>query len=120
MRRSAQIAKRVRTTQVAKTRRPLTKIIQPGSVARVDLASAWSVDSLPTNVGRSTKEIISAVNSGEVTALVVGGVDPLDLDNSNETLSALKKISNCTCFKCTAFSGATWNPCKLCSRLCNK
>ena len=61
------------------------------AAARVDLASAWSVDSLPTNVGRSTKEIISAVNSGEVTALVVGGVDPLDLDNSNETLSALKK-----------------------------
>jgi NADH-quinone oxidoreductase subunit G len=61
------------------------------AAARVDLASAWSVDSLPTNVGRSTREIISAVNSGEVTALVVGGVDPLDLDNSTETLSALKK-----------------------------
>ncbi|CAB4878775.1 unannotated protein [freshwater metagenome] len=33
MRRSAQIAKSVRTTHVAKTRRPLTAIIQPGSVA---------------------------------------------------------------------------------------
>jgi len=61
------------------------------AAARVDLASAWSVSSLPTNVGRSTKEIISAANSGEVTALVVGGIDPLDLDNSAETLSALKK-----------------------------
>ena len=61
------------------------------AAARVDLASAWSVSSLPTNVGRSTKEIISAANSGEVTALVVGGIDPLDLDNSAEALSALKK-----------------------------
>jgi NADH-quinone oxidoreductase subunit G len=59
--------------------------------ARVDLASAWSVAAVPTTVGRSTKEIISAVNSGEINALVVGGVDPLDLENSAETLSALKK-----------------------------
>jgi NADH-quinone oxidoreductase subunit G len=61
------------------------------AAARVDLASAWSVAAVPTTVGRSTKEIVSAVNSGELNALVVGGVDPLDLDNSTETLSALKK-----------------------------
>ncbi len=61
------------------------------AAARVDIASAWSVATVPTNVGRSTKEIIAAVNSGELSALVVGGVDPLDLDNSAETLAALKK-----------------------------
>jgi NADH-quinone oxidoreductase subunit G len=61
------------------------------AAARVDLASAWSVAAVPTTLGRSTKEIVSAINSGELNALVVGGVDPLDLDNSSETLSALKK-----------------------------
>jgi NADH-quinone oxidoreductase subunit G len=42
------------------------------AAARVDLASAWSVTSVPANIGRSTKEIISAVNEGDITALVVG------------------------------------------------
>jgi NADH-quinone oxidoreductase subunit G len=61
------------------------------AAARVDLASAWSVTSVPANIGRSTKELIAAVNAGDINALVVGGVDPHDLDNTAETLTALKK-----------------------------
>jgi len=37
------------------------------------------------------KKLFSAINSGELNALVVGGVDPLDLDNYSETISAIKK-----------------------------
>jgi len=66
--------------------RPITD-----SVARQEIADAWSVDSLPSQIGRSTSEIISAVNSGEIGALLVGGVDPLDLANNKEALAALDK-----------------------------
>ncbi|CAB4663423.1 unannotated protein [freshwater metagenome] len=59
--------------------------------ARVDVATAWGVGSLPTTVGRSGAEIIAAVNAGQLDALVVGGVDPLDADKSHETLQAFKK-----------------------------
>ena len=55
------------------------------------MATVWGVDSLPTEVGRSTSQIIDAVNAGAIGALVVGGVDPLDWDNSQATLAALEK-----------------------------
>jgi len=47
--------------------------------ARVDIQTAWGVDSLPSNVGRDTSEILDALHSGEIEALLVGGVDPLDI-----------------------------------------
>ena len=50
--------------------------------ARVDVAAAWSVDSLPTNPGRSTTEILHALTVKNLDAVVVGGVDPLDISNS--------------------------------------
>ena len=59
--------------------------------ARVDMAALWNTDSLPTEIGRSTSQIIDAVNAGQIGALVVGGVDPLDADNNVATLSALDK-----------------------------
>ena len=61
------------------------------AAARVDMATVWGADSLPTEVGRSTSQIIDAVNAGAIGALVVGGVDPLDWDNSQATLAALEK-----------------------------
>jgi NADH-quinone oxidoreductase subunit G len=61
------------------------------AAARVDIAALWNTDSLPTEIGRSTSQIIEAVNSGSIGALVVGGVDPLDGDNSQATLVALDK-----------------------------
>jgi NADH-quinone oxidoreductase subunit G len=59
--------------------------------ARVDMAALWNTDSLPTEIGRSTSQIIDAVHAGQIGALVVGGVDPLDADNSVATLAALDK-----------------------------
>jgi NADH-quinone oxidoreductase subunit G len=61
------------------------------AAARVDIAALWNTDSLPTEVGRSTSQIIEAVNSESIGALVVGGVDPLDGHNSQATLAALDK-----------------------------
>ncbi len=55
--------------------------------ARVDVAAAWSVDSLPSNPGRSTSEILLALSVNNLDAVVIGGVDPLDI--SNEALTQL-------------------------------
>ena len=61
------------------------------AAARVDIAALWSTASLPTEIGRNTSQIIEAVNAGQIGALIIGGVDPLDADNSAATLAALDK-----------------------------
>ena len=61
------------------------------AAARVDIAAAWGVDSLPTTPGRSTSEIISALAAGDLDAVVVGGVDAHDLPHGREAIAALKK-----------------------------
>ncbi|MTA70398.1 MAG: NADH-quinone oxidoreductase subunit G, partial [Actinobacteria bacterium] len=61
------------------------------AAARVDIAAAWSAQSLPTENGLNATQIIAAVNSGSIGALVVGGVDPLDNAESAQTLAALEK-----------------------------
>jgi NADH-quinone oxidoreductase subunit G len=61
------------------------------AAARVDIAALWNTDSLPTEVGRTGSQIIDAINAGQIGALVVGGVDPLDIDNNQATLAALDK-----------------------------
>jgi len=61
------------------------------AAARVDIAALWNANSLPADIGRNTSQIIEAVNSGHIGALVVGGVDPLDADNNGATLAALNK-----------------------------
>ena len=50
--------------------------------ARVDVAAAWSVDSLPSNPGRTTSEILLALSVKNLDAVVIGGVDPLDISNT--------------------------------------
>jgi NADH-quinone oxidoreductase subunit G len=61
------------------------------AAARVDIAALWNTTSLPAEIGRNTSQIIDAVNAGHIGALIVGGVDPLDADNSAATLAALEK-----------------------------
>jgi NADH-quinone oxidoreductase subunit G len=60
------------------------------AAARVDIAAAWGVDSLPTEEGRSSTQIISALASGDLDAVVVGGVDAHDLPSSSQAIAALK------------------------------
>ncbi|CAM3189576.1 NADH-quinone oxidoreductase subunit G [Stackebrandtia soli] len=46
---------------------------------RAALARYWGVDSLPATPGRDTASILAAAASGELSGLVVAGVDPADL-----------------------------------------
>jgi NADH-quinone oxidoreductase subunit G len=57
--------------------------------ARVDVATAWGVDRLPEGAGRDTDAVLGAVHTGEVRALLVGGVDPHDLPDPTGALAAL-------------------------------
>jgi NADH-quinone oxidoreductase subunit G len=61
------------------------------AAARVDIASLWNVDSLPSEIGRSADQIIADVNNEKIKALLVGGIDPLDGPNPAATIAALEK-----------------------------
>ena len=61
------------------------------AAARVDIAAVWNTESIPAEIGRSTHQIIEAVHAGQIGALLVGAVDPLDGDNSQAALAALDK-----------------------------
>jgi NADH-quinone oxidoreductase subunit G len=57
--------------------------------ARVDVATAWGLDSLPEQPGRDGDAIVAALLSGELRGLVVGGVDPDDTADPAAFRSAL-------------------------------
>jgi NADH-quinone oxidoreductase subunit G len=58
--------------------------------ARVDLAAAWGVDTLPETIGRDLDGILAAAAAGDLGALVVGGVDPADLPDPDLAARALE------------------------------
>ena len=57
------------------------------AAARVDIQSAWGVSNLPANEGRTTDEILAALDRNEIGAVLVGGVDPMDI--SSEALTSM-------------------------------
>ncbi|NDF02315.1 MAG: NADH-quinone oxidoreductase subunit G [Actinobacteria bacterium] len=59
------------------------------TTARVDLAAAWGIDSLPAEIGKSADQILAAANAGQLEALVIGGVDPFDMQQPS--VKALEK-----------------------------
>jgi len=59
------------------------------TTARVDLAAAWGIDSLPAEIGKSADQILAAANAGQLEALVIGGVDPFDMQQPS--VNALEK-----------------------------
>jgi len=61
------------------------------AAARVDLAAAWGVTSLPDSPGRDASGIVDAVLDKEIRALVVGGVDPVDMPRPKRFRKALAK-----------------------------
>jgi NADH-quinone oxidoreductase subunit G len=61
--------------------------------ARVDLATAWGVDSLPETPGRDADAIVAATLAGELGGLVVGGVDPDDTADPQAFRDALATAS---------------------------
>jgi NADH-quinone oxidoreductase subunit G len=60
--------------------------------ARVDVAAAWGVDTVPTRAGRSTDEMLAAVAAGDLGALVVGGVELSDLADPHAARAALAAV----------------------------
>ena len=53
------------------------------AAARIDVQTAWGVDSLPTELGRSTEQILNSLNSeGGLDAVLIGGVDPSDISSA--------------------------------------
>ncbi len=61
------------------------------AAARIDVAAAWGVDTLPAAPGRDTSAILAAATSG--AALVVGGVDVNDLPDPAAARRALSASS---------------------------
>ncbi|RJK93409.1 NADH-quinone oxidoreductase subunit G [Vallicoccus soli] len=57
--------------------------------ARVDVATAWGVPSLPAAPGRDTAGILAAAGAGALGGLVVGGVDVEDLPDPVGAQAAL-------------------------------
>jgi len=60
--------------------------------ARVDVAAAWGVDTLPSRHGRSTDEMLAAAVDGDLRALVVGGVELSDLADPHTARAALASV----------------------------
>ena len=58
--------------------------------ARADAAAAWGVRDLPTAPGRDSAAILAAGARGELAALVVAGVDPIDLPDTATALAAVE------------------------------
>ncbi|MVZ90304.1 NADH-quinone oxidoreductase subunit G [Microbacter sp. ANSKLAB05] len=57
--------------------------------ARRTLAELWRCDDLPATPGRSTAEQLAAAGSGELGALLIGGVEAADLPDPRAALDAV-------------------------------
>ncbi|AKK26756.1 NADH-quinone oxidoreductase subunit G [Mycobacterium sp. EPa45] len=60
------------------------------TVARQQLVKAWHVDELPVEPGRDSADILIAAAGGELDALVIGGVDAVDLPDPPAALAAIE------------------------------
>jgi NADH-quinone oxidoreductase subunit G len=61
--------------------------------ASAEVALAWGVGSLPAEPGRDTGRILADTASGQLSALLVAGVDPADLPDPAAALAALAAAS---------------------------
>ncbi|MFE5534370.1 NADH-quinone oxidoreductase subunit G [Streptomyces sp. NPDC056492] len=59
--------------------------------ARDEVATAWGLDELPHRYGRDTGQIVEAAASGELSALLVAGVEIADLSDPARALVALQE-----------------------------
>ncbi|MFF6774052.1 NADH-quinone oxidoreductase subunit G [Streptomyces sp. NPDC012637] len=59
--------------------------------AREEVAAVWGVRELPHGYGRDTGQIVEAAATGELAALVVGGVDVDDLPDPARAREALER-----------------------------
>jgi NADH-quinone oxidoreductase subunit G len=63
------------------------------AAARAEVEQAWGLEAgaLPAEAGRDTTGILQAAANGELSALVIGGVDPYDLPDPQLALKALEQ-----------------------------
>jgi NADH-quinone oxidoreductase subunit G len=57
--------------------------------AREQTAAGWNIGELPSTPGRDTTAILDAARSGELGALLIGGVELADLPDPDAALSAI-------------------------------
>ncbi|MGH3968370.1 MAG: molybdopterin-dependent oxidoreductase, partial [Mycobacterium sp.] len=62
------------------------------AAARAHICEQWHVDSLPSTPGRDTDAILAAAADGTLGALLVGGVEPADLEDPAAALAALDNV----------------------------
>jgi len=60
--------------------------------ARVDLAAAWGIDSLPSLEGRDADEMLISASGDQLAALVVAGIDPNDFGDPQAVLEGLEEV----------------------------
>lgn len=60
--------------------------------AREEVASVWGVTELPSRYGRDTGQIVEAAATGELGALLVAGVETVDLPDPARALEALDQV----------------------------
>ncbi len=60
--------------------------------ARADVAATWGVEALPARPGLDTGAILEAATRGQLGALVVAGVDPVDLPDPASVRTALETV----------------------------
>ena len=60
------------------------------SSVATEMARIWGTSSLPAAAGRSTSEILAATTTGDIDALLIGGVDPADLPDPAAALRAIE------------------------------
>ncbi|SEH89748.1 NADH dehydrogenase subunit G [Mycolicibacterium rutilum] len=60
------------------------------AAARAEAAAAWHVGDVPSAPGRDTTAILEAARSGEVGALLIGGVEVADLPDPAAALAAIE------------------------------
>ncbi|AKU17927.1 NADH-quinone oxidoreductase subunit G [Luteipulveratus mongoliensis] len=61
------------------------------AAARTEVGTVWGASDLPADVGRDTAAILEAASTGELDALVIGGVDPDDLVDQKVATAALER-----------------------------
>ncbi len=61
------------------------------AAARVDVAAAWGVESLPAKEGRDADAIVAALGKGQVGGLVIAGVEPDDTADPVATRKAVAR-----------------------------
>ncbi|WP_022910983.1 NADH-quinone oxidoreductase subunit G [Aestuariimicrobium kwangyangense] len=60
--------------------------------ARVDVAAAWGVQSLPEEVGLDASAMLAAAGEGRLGALVTAGIEPRDFSDPAVMVEALEKV----------------------------